>query len=77
MPAEFGTYSSNPPALIEERFPLPDGFDRNHLFIAQTKHFIEVVGGAQPICDLNDGVQALRLALGAKESQATGRTVML
>ncbi len=77
MPAEFGTYAANPPAAIEEQFPLPEGFDRNHLFIAQTKHFIEVVGSAQPICDLNDGVQALRLALGAKESQRTGRVIKL
>ena len=77
MPAEFGTYEANPPAPVVEQFPLPEGFDRNHLFVAQTKHFLGVVRGAQPICDLNDGVQALKLALGAKESQSTGRNVML
>ena len=76
MPAEFGTYEANPPAPVVEQFPLPEGFDRNHLFVAQTKHFLGVVRGAQPICDLNDGVQALKLALGAKESQSTGRNVM-
>jgi predicted dehydrogenase len=77
LPAEFGTFTANPPAAIEEHFPLPDGFDRNHLFIAQTKHFIEVIDGAQPICELNDGIQALRLALGAKESQSTGHTITI
>ena len=77
MPSEFGTYEANPPAPVVEQFPLPEGFDRNHLFVAQTKHFLGVVRGAQPICDLNDGVQALKLALGAKESQSTGRNVML
>lgn len=77
MPVEFGTYDANPPAPVIESFNLPEGFDRNHLFIAQTKHFIEVVGGAQSICDLNDGIQALRLALGAKESQQTGRVISL
>jgi predicted dehydrogenase len=76
MPAEFGTYSANPPAPVIESFNLPEDFDRNHLFISQTKHFIDVVNGAQPICDLNDGIQALRLALGAKESQSTGRSVV-
>jgi len=77
MPAEFGTWDANPPAAVVEQFPLPEGFDRNHLFVAQTKHFLDVVRGAQPICDLNDGIQALKLALGAKESQRTGRSVML
>ncbi len=76
MPAEFGAFSANPLAPVIESFNLPEGFDRNDLFIAQTKHFIEVVGGAQPICDLNDGIQALRLALGAKESQQTERVVL-
>jgi len=77
MPAEFGTWDANPPAAVVEQLPLPEGFDRNHLFVAQTKHFLDVVRGAQPICDLNDGIQALKLALGAKESQRTGRSVML
>ncbi len=76
MPAEFGTYTANPPAAVEEQFPLPEGFDRNLLFVAQTKHFLDVVNGAQPICGLNDGIQALKLALGAKESQTTGRSVV-
>ncbi|MBI5297342.1 MAG: Gfo/Idh/MocA family oxidoreductase [Chloroflexi bacterium] len=75
MPAEFGTYTANPPAAVVEQFPLPEGFDRNHLFVAQTQHFLDVVNGAQPICGLNDGIQALKLALGAKESQTTGRLV--
>ncbi len=77
LPAEFGTFSADPPMPIVETFALPEGFDRNHLFIAQTKHFIEVVGGAGPVCDLNDGVQALRLALSAKESQQTGKVIRL
>ena len=69
MPAEFGTSSDNPPAAIVEQYKLPDGFERNQLFVAQTRHFIEVVRGeSEPVCSLNDGIQALRLALAAKES---------
>jgi len=72
MPATFGSYSDNPPAPVVETFSLPTGFERNHLFLDQTRHFIDVVHGAQPVCTLDDGVQALRLALAAKESQKTG-----
>ena len=69
MPAEFGTWSDNPPATVTEQYKLPDGFERNQLFVAQTRHFMEVVRGeSEPVCSLDDGVQALRLALAAKES---------
>lgn len=73
--ASFGSYSSNPPAPVIETFSPPDDFERNHLFLDQTRHFIEVVKGAQPVCTLDDGIQALRLALAARESQQTGRAV--
>jgi len=77
MPADFGTYNAAPPAAETELYPLPEGFERNDLFLAQTRHFIEVVGGAQPVCTLEDGIMALRLAQAAKESQASGRVVRL
>jgi len=77
-PASFGSYSDNPPAPVMESFPPPQGFERNQLFVAQTRHFIEIVRGeAEPICSLEDGVQALRLALAAHRSQETGRMVTL
>ncbi len=69
MPAEFGTWNDNPPAAVVEQYKLPDGFERNQLFAAQTRHFVETVRGeSEPACSLDDGVQALRLALAAKES---------
>lgn len=78
MPAAFGSYSENPPAPVPEQFAPPHGFERNHLFIAQAKHFIAVVSGkAQPVCNLNDGVQAMRLALAAVESQRDKKIVSL
>jgi predicted dehydrogenase len=77
MPAPFGSYSDTPPAPVLESFSPPEGFERNHLFLDQLRHFIEVVKGAQPLCTLVDGAQALRLALAAKESQKTGRAINL
>ena len=74
MPAPFGSFSDNPPAPVLETFSPPEGFERNQLFVAQTRHFIEIVRGeAEPVCRLEDGVMALRLALAAYESQETGR----
>jgi predicted dehydrogenase len=76
MPAAFGSYSDLPPAPVTETFALPEGFERNHLFLSQTKHFLEVVrGDAQPVCSLQDGVLALKMALAAHESQKTGRVL--
>ena len=51
-----------------ESYSPPEGFERNQLFLAQTRHFIEIVRGEfEPICTLEDGVMALRLALAAYE----------
>lgn len=75
MPAEFGTWSANPPQPEIKQINPPDGFDRNQLFMDQTKHFLEVVRGEQPICSLQDGIQAMQLVLAAKESQEAGRVV--
>lgn len=78
LPASFGAYSDNPSAPVMETFPLPEGFERNQLFVAQTRHFIETVRGeSEPLCSLEDGVMALRLALAAYESQKTGQMVKM
>ena len=64
--------------LFLKSFSPPEGFERNQLFIAQTKHFIDVAHGeAQPICDLTDGVRALQMALAAYKSQKTEKSVRL
>lgn len=58
--------------------PAPPGFERNQLFIAEMQNFIDIIRGvAQPRCTLEDGVQALRLALAAHHSAQTGQLVQL
>jgi predicted dehydrogenase len=49
-------------------FTLPEGFERNDLFLAEMRHFIEVIQGAQPVCSLEDGAVALQTALMAHNS---------
>ncbi|MEI7847186.1 MAG: Gfo/Idh/MocA family oxidoreductase [Chloroflexota bacterium] len=69
MPDEFGVISAQPSAAQVHLYPLPDDFDRNHLFIAQTQHFLQIARGeAEPICTLEDGIRALELAMKAKNS---------
>jgi predicted dehydrogenase len=54
------------------------GFDRNQLFLDQTKHFLACLQGQEsPIVDLRAGIQSLQMALAAKESIATGQPVNL
>jgi len=72
MSMPFGSYSDNPPAPVVETFSPPEGFERNQLFVAQTRHFLETVRGEkEPVCSLEDGIRALRMALAAIESQST------
>jgi predicted dehydrogenase len=78
FPAAFGTFSDNPPAPVVETFAPPEGFERNQLFVAQTRHFVEIASGsAEPRCTLADGAQALRLALAAQESQESGKVIQI
>ena len=61
-----------------EETNLPEGFERNDLFLSQMQHFIKVVRGEEPpICTLNDGVYALEAALAAKQSANSGQMVFL
>ena len=59
-------------------YPPPPGFERNVMFIEEMKHFISVVQKKElPICTLDDGKQASRLALAAQESGRKGTLVKL
>jgi predicted dehydrogenase len=55
-------------------FPPPEGFDRNHMFLDEMRHFLEVVrDGTEPACTLEDGIYALKLALAAGDAGRQGR----
>lgn len=59
-------------------YPPPPGFNRNQLFLAEMRHFLQVVRGeAESICDLQDGLQTLDLALAALQSAQQQRLVKL
>jgi predicted dehydrogenase len=50
---------------LQEIYP-PEGFERNWMFLDELRHFRDLVNGkADPLCSLEDGIQALRLSLSA------------
>lgn len=61
-----------------ESYPLPEGWERNVMFLDQMKHFVDVVkGSAEPICPLDDGVRAMKLIHAVYESQNKGQLITL
>ena len=55
-------------------YPLPAGFERNDLFLAEMRHFVSVIREMEdPVCSLTDGVRALELAIAAKQSAEQGK----
>ncbi len=61
-----------------QSFHVPEGFGRNDLFMAEFRHFREiVVQGAPPVCGLAEGVANLRIALAAMESGQTKATIRM
>lgn len=59
-----------------EEFKAPEGFDRNDMFLAETRNFLDVVNGkAEPFCSLEDGVKALKLALAVHRSAKEEKTI--
>lgn len=56
----------------------PFGFKRNTLFMNEMRHFLAVARGEQtPLCSLQDGIQALKLALAVLRSAREGQLVNL
>ena len=49
-----------------QEFSLPAGFERNSMFLDELRHFRNVSRGeTEPICNLQDGISALKVALAA------------
>ena len=78
---------SNAEGVLRRRSPdgetiadrLPEGYERNDLFLAHMKHFLERLQdpALQPLCSFDDGLDALRIALAARESSVQGRRVRM
>lgn len=61
-----------------QTYPLPEGWERNVMFVEQMKHFVAVVHGeAEPSCTLQDGIRVQRLIAAVHESQKSGRAISL
>ena len=61
-----------------EHFPAPASFERNDLFLAELRNFIACIKGeALPVCNLQDGVRSLQMALTAHESSRQGRVLKI
>ncbi len=59
----------------EELSPTED-FERNTMFLNEMKHFLEVAkGNEEPICTLEDGIRALKIALAVEESSKQGKVI--
>ena len=61
---------------IQQIFPVPDGFERNTLFLDELRHFLQIIhGDADPLCSLDDGIVALKLCLAALNSAKQGKLI--
>ena len=59
-------------------YPLPDGWERNVMFMDEMKHFVAVVRGeVESSCPLEDGIRVQRLIEAIHASQLSGRIVEL
>jgi predicted dehydrogenase len=57
-------------------FRPPAGFERNTLFREEMRHFLRCLDDIDvPVCTVDDGIQALRIALAVIEAARSGRRV--
>lgn len=57
-------------------FSLPSDWERNVMFLEQTKHFVDIVkGNSNPFCTLEDGIQVMKIISAVHESQKTGKVI--
>jgi predicted dehydrogenase len=59
-----------------QSYPLPEGFERNDLFLAEMDHFLQVIRGeAEPRATLEDGIWSQRLVQGVHDSAREGQLI--
>jgi predicted dehydrogenase len=59
-----------------EEHNVPDGWERNAMFVEEIQHFLAVVRGrAEPACTLEDGVMVMRLIAAVQTSSNSGRAI--
>ncbi|MBC8506422.1 MAG: Gfo/Idh/MocA family oxidoreductase [Anaerolineales bacterium] len=59
-----------------EVYSSPEGFERNTMFEDQMAHLLAVMHGEEePVCTLDDGIWAQKLAMAAHDSASSGRVV--
>jgi predicted dehydrogenase len=57
---------------------IPQGWDRNAMFLEEMAHFVAVVRGEiTPSCPLDDGIRVMRLIDAVRESNRSGRMISL
>jgi len=65
-------------AVAWQDFPPPNGFERNSMFLDELRHFLAILhGNAEPVCTLQDGVMALRLALSSLASSQRNQIITM
>lgn len=56
----------------------PDGFDRNQLFMEETRHFLALVRGEEPSrCSLSDGIRSLQMTEAVHHSASSGTHLLV
>lgn len=78
---------SNADGLLRQQLPegevvvdrLPEGFERNDLFLSHMAHFLMRLDNAilPPLCKFEDGTAALKVALEAREANLLGQRVRI
>ena len=71
-------YHSSPKNASRDQIFTLEQFERNDMFLAEMKHFIQLVrGNVSSTCNLEDGIETLKLCLGALRSSELGQRVSL
>jgi predicted dehydrogenase len=61
-----------------EQFPPPEGFERNHLFLAEMRHFLALARGEESsLCTLDEGIYSMKWLKALYTSIEEKRLVML